>query len=227
MTNTITPPHPRSPVLSRRSLLTLLSAVPATAALSLPLPGAFSRQGGNRPAQRLFVAGLFLDGRSRRLCQKTGVTPNIATYDSNETLFAKLNSPAAAGFDIVIPSSSWIKQLADKGLLQSSTTAAQQRLARPGPPQPRLRPGQQIFHPEGLGFARCGLRPRGRSVRNRDLGRLLKPSPSPRSPARSVSPIPGGKRSARSSGSKARTGTPRHRMRSAPPARRSRRWRNT
>ena len=36
--------------------------------------------------------------------KKTGVTPNIATYDSNDTMFAKLNSPAGAGFDIVIPS---------------------------------------------------------------------------------------------------------------------------
>ena len=48
----------------------------------------------------------------------SGITPNISTYNANETMFAKLNSPAGQGFDIVIPSSGWIKQLADRGLLQ-------------------------------------------------------------------------------------------------------------
>src|ERR1700750_2665931 len=34
--------------------------------------------------------------------KQSGVTPNISTYDSNETMFAKLKSPAGAGFAIII-----------------------------------------------------------------------------------------------------------------------------
>jgi spermidine/putrescine transport system substrate-binding protein len=54
----------------------------------------------------------------RAYAQQSGVTPSVSTFNSNEVLFAKLNSPAGAGFDIVIPSSSWIAQFAKRGLLQ-------------------------------------------------------------------------------------------------------------
>jgi len=49
---------------------------------------------------------------------KSGVTPTISTFESNETLFAKLNSPAGRGFDIAIPTQSWIKQMTERKLLQ-------------------------------------------------------------------------------------------------------------
>lgn len=48
---------------------------------------------------------------------KYGVTPKISTYTDSNTLFTKLNSAAGAGYDLVVPSSGWIKQLSDKGLL--------------------------------------------------------------------------------------------------------------
>jgi spermidine/putrescine transport system substrate-binding protein len=101
---------------TRRSALGLLGGISATAALA----GAF-------PGSRAWAAGqlniyswpdYFSTDDLAAYTKKTGVTPNISTYDSNDTLFAKLNSPAGAGYDIVIPSSSWIKQLSDKGLLQ-------------------------------------------------------------------------------------------------------------
>jgi spermidine/putrescine transport system substrate-binding protein len=50
--------------------------------------------------------------------KKYGVTPKISTYTDNNTLYTKLNSAAGAGYDIVVPSSSWIKQISDKGLLE-------------------------------------------------------------------------------------------------------------
>jgi len=50
--------------------------------------------------------------------KKYGVTPKISTYTDTNTLFTKLNSAAGAGYDIVVPSSGWIKQIAGKGLLE-------------------------------------------------------------------------------------------------------------
>lgn len=106
-------------MLSRRSLLALLGAAPATAALSAAFPGAFRAEAAGSGQLNVYSwPDYFSTGNLEAYAKKTGVTPNITTYDSNETMFAKLNSPAGAGFDIVIPSSSWIKQLADKGLLQ-------------------------------------------------------------------------------------------------------------
>jgi spermidine/putrescine transport system substrate-binding protein len=49
--------------------------------------------------------------------QQTGTTINISTYDSDDVLFAKLNSAGGSSFDIAIPSSSWILTLANHGLL--------------------------------------------------------------------------------------------------------------
>jgi spermidine/putrescine transport system substrate-binding protein len=104
----------RSRGFARRSVL---GAMPALAALAA---------GIGRP-RRADAAGqlniyswpdYFSTDDLAAYAKKTGVTPNIATYDSNDTMFAKLNSPAGAGFDIVIPSSEWIQQLAAKGLLE-------------------------------------------------------------------------------------------------------------
>ena len=93
--------------------------VPAPAAAALPalLPSRAAAQAGGQ-LNIYSWPNYFSEDSLRAYAEKTGVTPNITTYDSNETLFAKLNSPAGAGFDIVIPSSSWIRQLAHKGLLQ-------------------------------------------------------------------------------------------------------------
>ncbi len=104
--------QPRFP-LSRRRALGLIGGASAAAALS--------------GAGRAFAAGqlniyswpdYFSQENLDAFAKKTGVTPTISTYNANETMFAKLNSPAGEGFDIVIPSSGWIKQMAEKGLLQ-------------------------------------------------------------------------------------------------------------
>ena len=103
--------------LSRRSLLAMLGAAPAAAALSSLLPsGAFAAGSG---ALNIYSwPDYFSADDLAAYTKKSGVTPNIATYNANEIMFAKLNSPAGAGFDIVIPSSGWIRQLAEKNLLQ-------------------------------------------------------------------------------------------------------------
>lgn len=104
---------------SRRSVLGLLGAAPAALAVASAFPGGASAESASGGALNVFSWPNYFSNESlANYARKSGVTPNITSYDSNETLFAKLNSPAGADFDLVIPSSSWIKQMADKGLLQ-------------------------------------------------------------------------------------------------------------
>jgi spermidine/putrescine transport system substrate-binding protein len=49
---------------------------------------------------------------------KTGAKLNIASYESNDELFAKLSTAAARNYDIVIPTSSFVAAMAEKGMLQ-------------------------------------------------------------------------------------------------------------
>jgi len=105
------------PVLTRRKLLALLGSAPAAIALSSALPG--SRASAADKALNIYSwPDYFSTDDLAAYTRKSGVTPNIATYNANEIMFAKLNSPTGAGFDIVVPSSGWIKQLAEKNLIQ-------------------------------------------------------------------------------------------------------------
>jgi spermidine/putrescine transport system substrate-binding protein len=100
---------------SRRAVLGLLGGASAMASL-----GAFrARAAGSGQINIYSWPDYFSAADLKAYAGRTGVTPNVSTYDSNETLFAKLNSPAGAGYDLVIPSSSWIRQLAGRGLLQA------------------------------------------------------------------------------------------------------------
>lgn len=107
--------RPDPAVFSRRRLLQIMGAAPAAAALAGLPSAAGARAAGvvNIYSWPDYFSQDDLDAYTKR----SGVTPNISTYNANELMFAKLNSPAGAGFDIVIPSSGWIRQLADKGLL--------------------------------------------------------------------------------------------------------------
>jgi spermidine/putrescine transport system substrate-binding protein len=49
---------------------------------------------------------------------KTGAKLNIAAYESNDELFAKLSTAAGRNYDIVIPTSSFVAAMAQKGMLQ-------------------------------------------------------------------------------------------------------------
>ena len=101
--------------ISRRSLLAMMGAAPAAAALSSLLPSSAFAAGG---ALNIYSwPDYFSTDDLAAYAAKSGVTPNIISYNANEIMFSKLNSPAGADFDIVIPSSGWIKQLADKNLL--------------------------------------------------------------------------------------------------------------
>ena len=104
--------------LSRRSVLGLLGAAPATVAFSGVFPKLSSARAASGGQLNIYSwPDYFSTDDLAAFTAKTGITPNISSYNADEILFSKLNSPAGADFDIVIPSSGWIKQLASKGLL--------------------------------------------------------------------------------------------------------------
>jgi spermidine/putrescine transport system substrate-binding protein len=104
----------RNGQVSRRSLLAMMGAAPVAAAASQLLPtSAFAAGALNIYSWPDYFSADDLAAYTA----KSGVTPNIITYNDNSTMFSKLNSPAGAGFDIVVPSSGWIKQMAAKNLL--------------------------------------------------------------------------------------------------------------
>jgi spermidine/putrescine transport system substrate-binding protein len=60
----------------------------------------------------------FVEKNLKMFEKSSGVNINISTYSDNGVLFSKLNSPAGSGFDLAIPTSGWIPQMAEKGLLE-------------------------------------------------------------------------------------------------------------
>ncbi|HEY3596336.1 MAG TPA: spermidine/putrescine ABC transporter substrate-binding protein [Paraburkholderia sp.] len=96
----------------------LLAAAPAFSAMAALAPFGVARAASNKQLNIYSWPDYFSSADLRAYARRSGFTPAISTFNSNETLFAKLNSPAGTGFDIVIPSSSWIRQFAVRGLLQ-------------------------------------------------------------------------------------------------------------
>lgn len=50
--------------------------------------------------------------------QETGIKVIYTTYDSNEMMYAKVEQLQGKGYDIVVPSTYYVKKMADAGLLQ-------------------------------------------------------------------------------------------------------------
>lgn len=50
--------------------------------------------------------------------KETGIRVNYSTYDSNETMYAKLKADPEAGYDIVVPSTYFIDRMRQQGMLQ-------------------------------------------------------------------------------------------------------------
>ena len=50
--------------------------------------------------------------------KETGIKVNLAEYDNNETMYAKLKASKHSGYDIVIPSSYYVERMAKQGMLQ-------------------------------------------------------------------------------------------------------------
>lgn len=55
----------------------------------------------------------------KEFTQETGIKVNYATYDSNETLYAKLKANPHTGYDVIVPSTYFIDRMRQQGMLQA------------------------------------------------------------------------------------------------------------
>ncbi|WP_298440133.1 extracellular solute-binding protein [uncultured Ferrimonas sp.] len=58
------------------------------------------------------------EGLLQEFEQETGIKVIYTTYDSNEMMFSKVDQLGGKGYDIVVPSTYYVKKMADAGLLQ-------------------------------------------------------------------------------------------------------------
>lgn len=59
----------------------------------------------------------------KRFTAETGIEVKLDTYDSNETLLAKIE-PGNPGYDVIVPSDYMVKQMISQGLLEQVTPAS-------------------------------------------------------------------------------------------------------
>lgn len=62
-------------------------------------------------------SGYISDGVLKEFEKETGIHVNYTTYDSNETMYAKLKADPDAGYDIVVPSTYFIDRMHRQGML--------------------------------------------------------------------------------------------------------------
>lgn len=62
-------------------------------------------------------SGYMPDDVLRQFTQETGIKVNYSTYDSNETMYAKLKANANIGYDLVVPSSYFIDRMRKQHML--------------------------------------------------------------------------------------------------------------
>jgi spermidine/putrescine transport system substrate-binding protein len=55
----------------------------------------------------------------KEFTKETGIKVNYATYDSNETMYAKLKANPYSGYDIVVPSTYFVDRMRKQGMLQA------------------------------------------------------------------------------------------------------------
>lgn len=54
----------------------------------------------------------------KEFTKETGIKVNYTTYDSNETLYAKLKANPNTGYDIIVPSTYYVDRMRQQGMLQ-------------------------------------------------------------------------------------------------------------
>jgi spermidine/putrescine transport system substrate-binding protein len=105
--------------VSRRALLGAAGSASLLALLAACAPATGGSSGKLTDALNIYSwPDYFSKDDLAAYAKKYGVTPKIATYTDSNALFTKLNSASGAGYDVVVPSSGWIKQLSDHDLLE-------------------------------------------------------------------------------------------------------------
>ncbi len=63
-------------------------------------------------------SGYLPDSVIKKFEKETGIKVNYATYDSNETLYAKLKATPNAGYDVIVPSTYYLDRMRQEHMLQ-------------------------------------------------------------------------------------------------------------
>lgn len=105
--------------ISRRALLGSAGGLGLAALLAACSAGgaAPSKSAASTTLNLYSWADYFAPENLKGFQTRSGIKPNVSTFDSNDVLFSKLNSAARTNYDIVIPASGWIHVYAQKGLL--------------------------------------------------------------------------------------------------------------
>lgn len=133
--------------LTRRGVLAGMASLPAATALT----GRAAARGAALTIYSWpdYFAPLSLEGFRKQ----SGVQPVIATYESNDAMFARLNSPAGSGFDIAVPSQAWVPQLAKRGLIEPlDHSRLDFSVITPGLLNREFDPGNAYSIPKDYGF---------------------------------------------------------------------------
>ncbi|MGG6238694.1 polyamine ABC transporter substrate-binding protein [Nodosilinea sp. AN01ver1] len=116
------PPHSRSFRLSRRRFLQCSTAAASAVALANCQRSQSNSAGTGSSAKPLHLytwADYVDDEVFDRFTQVTGIPIEVQTYDSNETMLAKLQAGGGQQFSILYPSDYMVQQMVDLGLLAS------------------------------------------------------------------------------------------------------------
>lgn len=147
----------------------------ATAA-SIALWASGAQAGGN-----LFIYN-WTDYTSPELIEKfekeTGIKVTIDSYDSNETLLAKLKS-GATGYDIAVPSQNFVTILIEEGLIQKVNVAGMSNYGNMDPrwQKPKWDPSQEYSGPWHYGSTSFSFRADKYSGDGSSLKEFFEPGP--------------------------------------------------
>ena len=109
--------------------------------------------------------------------KETGIDVVIDTYDSNDTLLAKLKA-GATGYDLVVPSQHYVKIMIDEGLLQKVDVASMPNFANVDPrwKNPEWDPNQEYSAPWQWGSTSFSFRSDLYSGKGESLKEFFEPS---------------------------------------------------
>lgn len=65
-----------------------------------------------------------LPGLLEQFTKETGIKVIYSTYESNESMYAKLKTYKDGAYDLVVPSTYFIAKMSKEGMLQKSTRAS-------------------------------------------------------------------------------------------------------
>ncbi|PZV07641.1 MAG: polyamine ABC transporter substrate-binding protein [Leptolyngbya sp.] len=105
--------------LSRRRFLQFSTAAASSLALAnCRRPGANTPEAGNSKPLHIYTWSDYVDDEVYdRFTQATGIPIEVQTYDSNETMLAKIQAGGGQQFSILYPSDYMVQQMVELGLL--------------------------------------------------------------------------------------------------------------